>query len=221
MKKIIYGTGNSGKILYMRRALAGIPIRVVGLKEEAQERGIVLPDIEETGDTPLENARIKAESYFKIFQSPVFSCDSGLYLLNSSTGEPLPEEVQPGIHVRGRGACRFSDDELLEHYIGLVKKYGKITARYKNAICLIWDEKIREESMGEELWGEAFLFTDIPHKKRVSGFPLDSISLDWKTQKYFYDMEDNSQDGVVSRDGFQRFFCNFLEKYNLIGKDSE
>lgn len=215
MKEIIHGTGNNGKIAYMERALKGLPINVIGLKQAAEERGILVPEIEETGNTPLENARLKAENYFRLFRCPVFSCDSGLYLCNNMTGEPLPEEEQPGIHVRGRGEHRLTDDELLEHYIGLVKKYGQIRARYKNAICLIWDEDIREESMREELWGEPFLFTDVPHKKRMPGFPLDSISLDLRTQKYFYDMEGNQQDEVVSNDGFRHFFCNFLKNYNL------
>lgn len=215
MKEIIFGTGNSAKIAYAKRALEGLPLHVVGLKQAAEARGILLPEIKETGNTQLENAELKAESYFRLFKSPVFSCDSGLYLWNNMTGEPLPKEEQPGIHVRGRGEHRLSDDELLAHYIGLVKKYGQIRARYKNAVCLIWDDDIRESGMGEDLWGEAFLLTDVPHKKRVPGFPLDGISLDLKTQKYFYDMEGNSQDDVVSNDGFRHFFCNFLEKYNL------
>lgn len=50
---------------------------------------------------------------------------------------------------------------------------------------------------------------------RVKGFPLDSISLDLETQKYFYDMEENTQNKVVSDDGFRHFFCNFPEKYNI------
>lgn len=215
MKEIIYGTGNNAKIAYMERALKGLPLQMIGLKQAAQAKGILLPEVEETGNTLLENARLKAESYFQLFKSPVFSCDSGLYLWNNSTGELLPKEEQPGIHVRGRGEHRLSDDELLEHYVGLVKRYGQIRARYKNAICLIWNEDIREESMAEELWGEAFLLTDIPHTKRVEGFPLDSIALDLKTKKYFYDMEENFQDKLVSDGNFGHFFCNFLEKWNL------
>lgn len=192
-------------------------IQVTGAGKAAERSGLTLPIIEENGNTPLENARLKAESYFRLFQCPVFSCDSGLYLWNHATGVPLPEEEQPGIHVRGRGDGRLTDDELLEHYISMVRKYGPIRARYKNAICLIWNEAVREESMEEGLWGEAFLLTDIPHKKRVPGFPLDSISLDMKTGRYFYDMEDNLQDNIVSNNGFiKNFFCNFLEKNNII-----
>lgn len=215
MKEIIYGTENLGKIAYMERALEGIPIRITGAGAAADKRGIFLSCVEETGNDQLENARLKAESYFRLFKSPVFSCDSGLYLWNFSTGEALPESEQPGIHVRGRGSSRLSDDELLAHYINLVKKYGLIQARYKNAICLIWNEEIREESMMENLWGEEFLLTDVPHQKRVPGFPLDSISLDKETKQYFYDMEENSQDNLVSENGFKCFFCNFFKKYEI------
>lgn len=164
MREIIYGTENLGKIAYMERALEGIPIRITGAGAAADKRGIFLSCVEETGNDQLENARLKAESYFRLFKSPVFSCDSGLYLWNFSTGEALPESEQPGIHVRGRGSGRLSDDELLVHYINLVKKYGLIQARYKNAICLIWNEEIREESMMENLWGKEFLLTDVPHQ---------------------------------------------------------
>ncbi len=214
--EVIYGTGNQAKIIYMKRALEDLPVHITGLEQAAGAKGISLPHVEETGMTPLENARQKAEYYFKLFKSPVFSCDSGLYLWNHETGEALPEEVQPGVCVRGRGETRLDDEQLLSHYIGLVRKYGQIRARYKNAVCLIWNEEIREESMAEDLWGEDFLLTDVPHSRRVEGFPLDSISLDKNCKKYFYDMEENQQDDLVSQGGFRRFFRCFLKKYDLL-----
>lgn len=214
--EIIYGTGNEAKLSHMRRALPGLPFQITGLLDAAAMRGIELPEVEENGNTPLENARQKAEAYFALFHSPVFSCDSGLYLYDHLTGELLPKEVQPGIKVRGRGAKRLSDEELLTHYTGLVKKHGRIRARYQNAICLIWNEEIRQESMEENLWGEPFLLTDVPHTKKVPGFPLDGISIDIKTGSYFYDLEGNSQDQIVSNNGFEGFFCRFLEKYPFL-----
>ena len=214
--ELIYGTGNDAKLAYMRRTLSDLPLQITGLLDAAKIRGIELPEVEENGNTPLENARQKAEAYFALFHSPVFSCDSGLYLYDHLTGELLPEEVQPGIHVRGRGEKRLSDEELLTHYVGLVKKYGTIRARYQNAICLIFNEEIRQESMEENLWGEPFLLTDVPHTKKVPGFPLDGISIDIKTGRYFYDLENNSQDEIVSNSGFSLFFCHFLEKYPFL-----
>lgn len=214
--ELIYGTGNYAKLAYMRRALSDLPLQITGLLDAAEIRGIELPEVEETGKTPLENARQKAEAYYALFHSPVFSCDSGLYLYDHLTGKLLPEEVQPGIQVRGRGEKRLSDEELLAHYVGLVKRYGRIRARYQNAICLIWNEEIRQESMEENLWGEPFLLTDVPHTKRVPGFPLDGIAIDIKTGSYFYDLENNSQDEMVSDSGFPLFFCQFLEKYPFL-----
>ncbi len=209
--EIIYGTGNRAKIAYMKRALAGLPVEIIGSDQSM--------DVDENGSSPLENARQKAESYYRFYRHPVFSCDSGLYLWNHVTGAPLPDEEQPGVHVRGRGVKRLSDAELLSHYIGLVRKYGQIRARYLNAICLIWNEKIRAESMDESLGGEPFLLTDIPHAKRVEGFPLDSISLDLRTGKYYFDMENDAQDRLASDEqrGFREFFRQFLKERGLAG----
>ena len=65
--EIIYGTGNRAKIAYMQRALAGLPLEITGVKQAAAMKGIFLPEVEETGATPLENARQKAEKYYGIF----------------------------------------------------------------------------------------------------------------------------------------------------------
>lgn len=209
--KLIYGTGNPAKLKYMERALKDLPIEISGVTEAAAEKGITIPQIEETGNSPLENAKIKAQTYYNLLKRPVFSCDSGLYLWNYKTGKMLPEEEQPGIHVRGRGDKRLTDEELIIHYTGLVQKYGPVLARYKNGICLVMDETHIYESMDESMWGETFLFTDKPHPKRISGFPLDSISLEVKSGKYFYDLEGNSQDDLAAEKGIKSFFQKTLK----------
>lgn len=216
--ELIYGTGNPAKLNFMRREITGLPIELIGLGQAAERDGIALADVEESGRDPLENARIKARAYYRLFRKPVFSCDSGLYLWDYQTGEMLPEEVQPGIHVRGRGPRRLTDDELIAHFTGLVRTYGTILARYKNAICLIMEEGRRYESMDESLWGDAFLFTDRPHPKRIEGFPLDSISLDIASGKYFYDLEDNAQDRMAAETGIAEFFKSVLNPEDFCDK---
>ena len=98
--ELIYGTGNPAKLKFMRREIRGLPIELISLGQAAERDGVALADVEESGRDPLENARIKACAYYRLFRKPVFSCDSGLYLWDYQTGEMLPEEVQPGIHVR-------------------------------------------------------------------------------------------------------------------------
>jgi 8-oxo-dGTP diphosphatase len=204
--ELIYGTGNPAKLNAMRRMLEGLPVTIIGLRE----MHAALPEIKETGDTPLENAGIKARTYYKLLGRPVFSCDSGLYLWKQETGEPLPEQEQPGIHVRGSDGKRLTDEELLLHYTGLVRKYGFIRARYRNAICLVMDGEHSYESMEEDLWGEAFLLTEKAHERRVPGFPLDSISLDIQTGCYYYDLENHGEDDMAARQGFRKFFESVL-----------
>lgn len=216
MLEIIYGTGNSAKISYMEETLKNLPVKIVGLHQAAEKEGIILPDIKETGENPLENARLKAEGYFRVFRKPVFSCDSGIYLWNYTTKEPLPDEEQPGIHIRGNGERRLGDEELLAYYIGLVKKYGQVCGRFKNGICFIWNGEQRKESMSESMWGEPFLLTDKPHEKRVEGFPVDRISLDISTGKYLYDLEKDSEGEEAQNRGFENFFRQCLIEWGLL-----
>ena len=131
---------------------------------------------------PLENARIKAKAYYEFYGIPVFSCDSGLYFDN------VPDEIQPGVNVRRVGGKNLSDDEMTEYYSGLARKYGQLTARYRNAVCLVLEDGRIIESMDYRLSGNPFLLTDVPHPKKVEGYPLDRISLHIGTGKYYYDL---------------------------------
>ena len=196
-KKILYGTGNPAKLAVMRSRLAELDLDIVGLKDM---EGIV-PDVPEDGNTPLENARQKAFAYYRAFGIPVFSCDSGLYFEN------VPDEEQPGVHVRTVNGKYLSDEEMLEYYTGLAQKYGDLVARYRNAICLVVDEAHIYEGMEESMASRPFLITAHPHSAvRHKGFPLDSISKDLESGKYFYDMTREEMDLFAVQGGFLEFF---------------
>ena len=163
----------------------------------------------EDGKTPLENAKIKAEAYYKAFGMPVFSCDSGLYF------EGVAEEDQPGLFVRRVSGKELTDDEMIAHYGGLAEKYGgSLIARYFNAVHFILDENTSFSSMDISLASESFALVTEPHPKRVEGFPLDSLSKDIATGEYYYDLEakDISTEGIV--DGYYKFFSETL-KHNF------
>ncbi len=202
--KILYGTGNPAKLSAMQRRLAGLNIEVIGLKDIDMD----IPDIVEDGKTPLENARKKAIGYYEAFHMPVFSCDSGLYI------DDIPREDQPGVHVRTINGKCLSDDEMLLHYSGLARKYGDLKARYRNAICLVMDEERIYEAMEESMASEPFIITDKQHAIGIKkkGFPLDSLSIDIKTGKYYYDLEEDELNKVAVEDGFLEFFKKVLDK---------
>lgn len=202
--KLLYGTGNLAKLSAMRNRLEQLDIELIGLNDLRVE-GKNVPEVKEDGNTPLENARLKAMAYYEAFQIPVFSCDSGLYFDN------VPNEVQPGVHVRNVNGKCLSDDEMIDYYSGLVKAYGNLVARYRNAICLVMDNTHIYEAMEPSMESEKFILTDKPHSTvRKEGFPLDSISLDIKTNKYYYDLPEDKLEQLAVEDGFLEFFKNIL-----------
>ena len=200
--KILYGTTNKGKLQAMEAAVKSLDIELIGLNELDCE----LPCINENGHTPLENAEIKAKAYYEAFHMPVFSCDSGLYF------DEIKEEEQPGIHVRRINGKELTDDEMIQYYSSLAKQHGgKITGRYRNAIYFIIDENHHYSSMDMSIATEPFILIGEPHSKRVEGFPLDSLSIDIASGKYYYDLEVKDVSTSVD-DGVRKFFSEILQK---------
>lgn len=202
---LLYGTGNPAKFKMMSESLKGLPIDLISVCDMEKAP----PEVDESGSSPLENACIKAQTYYRFYGVPVLSQDCGLYFDN------VPDEVQPGIHVRNVGGKRLSDAEMTAYYGSLAEKYGgKLTARYKTALCLALSETRVFESMDQSLWGGAFHIVEKPHPKRVEGFPIDTLSVDIATGKYFYDLPDCRD--VNAHPGFRKFFENLIAKGELL-----
>ena len=194
--KLLYGTKNPAKIDDMRRRLQTLDVDIIGLNDVDTD----IPDIAEDGKSPLENAEKKALGYFAAFKTPVFSCDSGLYI------DGLPDDLQPGVHVRTVNGKYLNDDEMLAYYSELAEKYGDLTARYKNAICFVQDDEHIYSAMDNAMESEPFIITSKPHPTVKKGFPLDSLSVDIGTKKYYYDLTDDREKAYNADDGFLQFF---------------
>lgn len=200
--KILYGTTNKAKLQAMKTAVENLDIQLIGLRDIESE----LPSINENGKTPLENAEIKARAYYEAFHMPVFSCDSGLYF------DELTEEEQPGLHVRRINGKELTDDEMIQYYASLAKRHGgRITGRYRNAIYFILDEEHHYSSMDMSIATEPFILGTKPHAKRVEGFPLDSLSIDIATGKYYYDLDVKDVSTSVD-EGVRKFFDAIFSK---------
>ena len=199
--KLLCGTTNEAKMNSIKRAVQPLGIHIMGLND----LNCAIPQVAETGTTLLENARINANAYYEAFHMPVFSCDSGLYF------DEVREDQQPGIYVRRVQGRELSDEEMIEYYGALARQYGgTLTARYRNAICLILDETTSYESMDLSLATEPFLLVSQPHPRRVEGFPLDALSKDIKSGIYYYDMQEKDVSSGLEN-GVQRFFAQALK----------
>ncbi len=201
---LIYGTSNPSKLESMIKALEGLNLSITGL----QELGMKIEDAEETGKDPLSNAEQKALFYFKQIKQPVFSCDSGLYF------EGVNEEDQPGVLIRRINGKAMSDMEMIIYYSNLAAKYGgKLTAYYKNSICLVMDENSIYKYDGEDIHSEKFHMVDKPHPNYREGFPLDSLSVEIESMKYYYDLDNTEGESLGVIHGFRNFFIRSIKSY--------
>ena len=66
MTKLLYGTTNTAKIISMRHMLRNINISLIN--DESLD--LTKVTIEESGSSPLENARIKAMAFYDTFGLP-------------------------------------------------------------------------------------------------------------------------------------------------------
>ncbi len=203
--KILFGTGNAAKLSHLKRCLSDLPISLIGLNDLNKP----VLKIEESGNCPLENAKIKAKAYYKEYNMPVFSCDTGLFIFG------LNKERQPGTHVRTINEKRLTDDEMIEYYSSLSKEFGgKMYARYENAICMIVNDKEYYYD-GEDIKSEKFIISTTAHPKKVQGFPIDSLAIDIYSNKYYYDI-DYAKDYFSVDNGFHNFIERVLNNANSI-----
>ncbi len=204
--KILYGTTNPAKLESMNRIVNSLGIEIIGLNDFEK----TIPKVDEIGSNPLENAILKAKIYYREYKIPVFSCDSGLYF------DKLEDSLQPGTHIRRVNGKELNDEEMIEYYSNLSKKFNnELVGRYKNAISFIFDENHIFNSMDESLMTESFMLIDKPHEKRVKGFPLDAISIDCCTKQYYYDLDSKSVDKSAIDIGFKDFFESVLSQLSI------
>lgn len=201
---LIYGTYNPSKLESMLKMLDGLNISITSLENIS----LNLTEAEETGKDPLSNATQKAMCYFNQVQKPIFSCDSGLYF------QDVNEEDQPGVFIKRIHGKNLSYREMLDYYSNLSTKYGgRLTAYYKNSICLVMDKNHIYKYDGEDIWSEKFYIVAKPHEKYREGFPLDSLSVEIESMKYYYDLGEKSENlGVI--DGFRNFFIRSLNDHH-------
>lgn len=176
MKKIVFATGNPTKAKRFSKGLLNYDIKVISLKDLD-----IKLDVNEDGKTAIENALIKARACYKITKMPTIGMDDSLYLEN------VPKDLQPGLFVRRVNGKSLTDEEMIEHYINLVKNYGidgKLNCKWVYGLALI-NEKGEENTY--TWYKDNFYMVDTASDKINPGYPLNSISKYKNIDKYFTD----------------------------------
>lgn len=176
MKKVLFATENASKAKRFKDKLLKNNIEIITINDLAEKISV-----EENGKDAIENALIKARAYSEIENIPVFAMDDNLYI------DEVPEEKQPGMYVRRVNGKRLSDDEMIEYYSNLAHEYGKegkLTCRWVYGIAVI-----NNGIESTYTWNkEDFYIVDCPSNKINPGYPLNTISVNKKLNKYFTDL---------------------------------
>lgn len=194
MKEILFATGNVSKVerFYDKLLEKGI------LMKSLKDIDIKL-DVEENGKTAIENATIKAKAYYEATNMVTMAMDDTMYI------EGIPDDKQPGVFVRRVNGKRLNDQEMIEYYTNLVKKYGKdgrLNTKWILGMVII---KNGEIFTYEGVTDEYFL-VDTPAKKMKEGYPLSSILINKKVNKYdIYLTENDKKIGKADDSGFIEF----------------
>lgn len=157
--KILIATHNKHKLTEMARILSPMGYEVV----TDTDIGIELTDVEETGTTFMENARIKAESGCKESGLICIADDSGL-CVDALGGEPGVYSARySGVHGDDEGNIV----KLLENLDGVADE--KRTAYFACAICVSFPD-------GKEITAEGKCHGKIGYEKKgENGFGYDPV----------------------------------------------
>ena len=199
--KVLFATSNPAKVRNYKEELLKYGIELLTLKDID-----IHIHVEENGKNAIENAYIKAKVYYDELRIPTIGMDNNLFI------EGIPDELQPGVFVRRINGRELNDDEMIEYYTKLVKEYGgKLKARWVYGMVLISENGTYEYS-----WSyDDFYLVDKVNAKRNPGYPLDSITIDEKLNKYFVDMteEDRIKNKKQDKDDeIITFIINSLNK---------
>lgn len=181
MRKVLFATENKSKAERFKKGLLENGIEIITINDLKDK-----VTIDEDGKNAIENALIKARAYSKNIDISVFAMDDNLYIDN------IPEDKQPGMFVRRVNGKRLNDDEMIEYYSNLAKKYGengKLTCRWVYGIAVIKDGKEYTYTWSKE----DFYIVDKPTDKINPGYPLNTISINKKLNKYFTDITEEDK----------------------------
>lgn len=197
--KLVLATQNAGKLCELSRMLLPLGIEVLS----AAEAGVT-EDIEETGATFAENARIKALAVMRLCGIPVVADDSGL-CVDALDGAPGVYSAR----YAGEGATDSQRiDKLLEALRDVPQE--KRGAHFVSALCCIFPD-------GREITAQGECHGTIAFEKRgEGGFGYDPVFM--TENESFAELSAQQKDAISHRGKALRDFYSALKE--LTGQDS-
>lgn len=180
--KLVAATRNNRKLAEMRRLLERLGLEVLSLEEFGELR-----EVEETGATFEENARLKALSYSEQTGLPCVADDSGLEVEALGGAPGVYSSRYAGSGADGRALCMKLLGEMRE------VPDGERAARFRSAVALGAGGKIILTARGEAR-GRI-----IRKMRGTGGFGYDPIFVPEGHDRTFAEMEPREKDGLSHR----------------------
>lgn len=192
------------------------PAKVASYKEKLEQEGIELLtlndidiniEVDETGKNAIENAYIKAKTYGDATGTITIGMDNNLFI------EGIPEDKQPGTHVRRINGKTLSDDEMIVHYTSLIRQYGgNLVATWVYGMVVYYQKDFKEYTWSKD----KFHLVDTPCKNRNIGYPLDSITIIPESNKYLAELtkDKNKDRKLYNGDNVVQFILESVNYFN-------
>ncbi len=197
--RIIFATGNAGKMKEIRMIMADTGMEVVSMKEAG-----IATDIEENGTTYEENALIKARAVAACTNDIVLADDSGLEI-DYLGGEP---GVYSARYLGEDTSYRIKNATLIQRLEGVPDE--KRTARFVCAIAAVLPD-------GRELTTRAAVEGRIGYEEKGEhGFGYDPIFYVPKFHKTTAELTEEEKNQVSHRGQALQRMKEELKKYESV-----
>lgn len=198
MKRIIFATGNAGKLREIKEIMADMDVEILSMKEAG-----IQTDIVEDGTTFEENAIIKAKAIAAHTDALVLADDSGLEVdyLNKEPG------VYSARYLGEDTSYEVKNQAILERLSGVPKE--KRTARFVCAIAAVLPDKevlVTRETI------EGYI-GDAPAGE--NGFGYDPIFYVEEYQCSTAELSDAQKNAISHRGKALRSMKNLLRQYGF------
>jgi XTP/dITP diphosphohydrolase len=180
-RAFVVATRNAGKLREFRSLLLPLKCAAVGLADLSADA-----EIEESGSSFAENARLKAIGFSRLTRFPVLADDSGL--------EVIALGGAPGIRsARYAGEGASDADRIRKLLLEIKNAGGGREARFVCALALAQDGLLLREAEG------ACCGTIIDEPRGANGFGYDPVFLFPKLGKTFAELNEDEKNQYSHR----------------------
>jgi XTP/dITP diphosphohydrolase len=182
-EELAVASRNSHKLREIQRICADWPTRWVTVETDARD----WPEVEETGETYLENALLKARAIAEALGTPALADDSGIEV-DALGGAPGPRSAR----YAGIGATDDRNLSALIRALAGVPGPGR-TARYRCVAAIAWPG-------GPEAWAEGTCEGSLIAKPRgARGFGYDPVFVPAGWEETMAELADQEKDRISHR----------------------